>query len=855
MKVGGYMILFVLLLSVGAVSALWLTAYIEQRKKEIKFEKMTLAQKKVNETAVLLELSVERDTEIDMYAIEQMWKYFSSISEVDGEEYSPHVSFEIVSQRDDLKQTDTIIFYLWVPRRFKDMFKSRLKAVYPSMVIEEVDKDFMPEIKDGVVRDNRVFAMTNMGLNRHYLYSLRRFDSIKEHDPLQTLISSLAKVENKEQCIVQILLKPITDEWKEEAKDYLKEFDLEGITPSSKMSKSDKLKHHISATLLAASTFVFDIFTKSSKEIIDKYNDLYAIDETVDKSKVENAEIQNIADKIDSVGYSVEIRVLVATPLGRRRAEDKLDEICSSFRELDGDNRIIRKPVSNALEFVKNFRDRWYPVGLDNDILSARELSTLCHYPNMSKTITLKTITTKIVETPPGLSTENLLGFGYRNGMKVPVGIDNEARFRHVWIGGQTGTGKSTIMENMIINDIHNNQGLLFIDPHGESAIHAIEWCSTARKDIYYLNVADTTNPPSINMFEIFSTDPEGREHEKAQVCESFIVIFKRVFGSASIGPNTEDILRNAAYAVLEHPDGASILDIYLMLTSDSYRKKIMPFLSDKPALKIYWEENFAMMVKDVRFQQQNLNAPLNKLRRFINDPILANMLCPKKSTINIKQAMDTGSVLLVNLSKGRLGELTANIIGSILVSQVQIATMMRSGVPEYKLTPFFLYIDEFENFIGGEGGGKAFESILSEARKYRLGLIIANQYMAQLEAGGGGEVKAAIFGNCGTTGVYRVGTQDAVELEREFYNDGKGFSKADLVSTEKYTMAIRLMNNGRKSDPFTLFVNPPPKPHETANPKEIARYSREMLSLPKKVAELEIIQTMRKYSDMNSSE
>lgn len=847
------MFLFLMLVVVGGVSILWLIAFIQQRQKEIEFEKKEEAQRKVNQTGVLLELSVERDTEIDLYAIEQMWKYFSSISELDNDIYQPHVSFEIVSHRDDLKQTDSIVFYLWVPRRFKEMFKSRLKSIYPSMIVEEISTDYIPEVINDKVSDNRVFSMTNMGLNRHYVYSLRRFDSIKESDPLQTLISSLAKVENKEQCVVQILLKPITDEWKEEANDYLKEFDLEGITPSSKLSTTDKAKHYAKAFILSLSTFIFDIFTKNSKDIADKHSKLYELDETVDKSKVENAEIQNIAEKIDSVGYSVEIRVFVATPLGKQRAEDKLDEICSSFRELDGDNRIVRKPVENPIQFMKYLKDRWYPVEVDNDILSARELSTLCHYPNMSKTITLKTITTKIVETPPGLSTENLLGFGYRNGMKVPVGIDNESRFRHVWIGGQTGTGKSTIMENMIVNDIHNNQGLLFIDPHGESAIHVIEWCSTARKDIYYLNVADITNPPSINMFEIFSTEPEAREMEKAQVCESFIVIFKRVFGSASIGPNTEDILRNAAYAVLEHPDGASILDIYLMLTSESYRKKIIPFLSEKPALKIYWENNFAMMVKDVRFQQQNLNAPLNKLRRFINDPILANMLCPKKSTINIKQAMDTGSVLLVNLSKGRLGELTANIIGSILVSQVQIATMMRSGLPEYKLTPFFLYIDEFENFIGGEGGGKAFESILSEARKYKLGLIIANQYMAQLEAGGGGEVKAAIFGNCGTTGVYRVGTQDSLELEKEFYNNGKGFSSSDLVSTEKFTMAIRLMNNGRKSDPFTLFVNPPPKPHETANPKEIARYSREMLSLPKKVAEIEIIQTMKKYEEGTS--
>ena len=846
------MLLFLLLGTSAVVGAAYAFGVWEQKKAEERQIQLTKSQEIINQTAVLLELSVERDTEIDLAAIEQMWTYFSSIADVDDDTLQPHISFELVAERDDYLKKDAIVFYLWVPKRFENMFRARLKALYPSMVIEVAKKDFMPEVEHGIIKDNRIMAMANLGLGRHYVYSLKQYSSIKESDPMQTLISSIAKVENKEKCIVQILLKPINDDWKEEAKEYLKDFDLEGITPNSKLTFGERCAYYAKNGFFLLSTLLFDLLTKDSKSIVKKHKDALALDETVDKSRIENIEISNITEKINSVGYSVEIRVLVATPLGRQRAEDKLDEICSSFRELDGDNKLIRKPVDNVVEFIKNTSKRWYPVGLDNDILSAKEISVLCHYPNMSKTITLKKITTKIVECPPGLSTENLLGYGYRNGLKVPVGLDFESRFRHMWIGGQTGTGKSTIMESMIINDIHNGAGLLLIDPHGESALKVIQTCSAERKDIYYLNVADILYPPSINMFEIFSSDPYAREHEKNQICESFIVIFQRVFGSGAIGPNTEDILRNAAYAVLEKPDGASLLDIYLMLTSESYRKKLIPFLDNKPTLKKYWTENFAMMVKDVRFQQQNLNAPLNKLRRFINDPTLANILCPKKSTINIKQAMDTSAVLLVNLSKGLLGELTASIIGSILVSQVQISTMMRSGLPEHKKTPFFMYIDEFQNFIGGEGGGEAFASILSEARKYRLGLIIANQYMSQLEAGGGG-VKNAIFGNCGTTGVYRVGTKDAQELEMEFYNDGKGFNKADLVSTEKYTMAIRLMNEGRKSDPFTLFVNPPHDPHPKANPEEIIRYSRETLTIHKKLAEREIISLMNQFDDTTS--
>ena len=696
------MLLLLLLVIFLIIGAAYTVGLLQQKKAEENEIKQIESQKTISQTAVLLELSIERDTEIDLKAIEQMWTYFSSIAEIDDETYQPHISFELVSERDDYLKKDAIIFYLWVPKRFENMFRARLKSVYPSMVIEEAKKDFMPTVEHGMIKDNRVMAMTNLGLSRHYVYSLKQFDSIKDSDPMQTLISSVAKVENKEKCIVQVLLKPINDDWKEEAKDYLKDFDLEGITPNSKLSGKEKFKIYAKNGFFALATLLFDLFTKDSKSIVEKHNKVFDMDETVDKSKIENLEISHITEKISSVGYSVEIRVLVATPLGRQRAEDKLDEICSSFRELDGDNKLIRKPVENVVDFIKNTANRWYPIGLDNDILSAKELSVLCHFPNMSKTITLQKITTKIVECPPGLSTENLLGFSYRNGLKVPVGLDFESRFRHMWIGGQTGTGKSTIMENMIINDIHNGAGLLLIDPHGESTINIIDRCSTERKDIYCLNVADILYPPSINMFEVFSSDPYAREHEKNQICENFIVIFQRVFGSGAIGPNTEDILRNAAYAVLEKPDGASLLDVYLMLTSDSYRKKLIPFLDNKPTLKSYWEVNFAQMVSDVRFQQQNLNAPLNKLRRFINDPTLANILCPKKSTVNIKQAMDTSAVLLINLSKGLLGELTASIIGSILVSQVQISTMMRSGLPDHKKTPFFMYIDEFENFIGG---------------------------------------------------------------------------------------------------------------------------------------------------------
>lgn len=823
--------------------------FYKKKKEELETENRKIMEKNqqsIINTGVLLEINIEKDSEVDIAAISQVWTYFNSIADVDNELFHPYLSLEIKALRDDYLKKDEVVFYIWIPRRFKNMIMSRFKTVYPGMVIKESKEDFM--IKAG---DKRSLAMANLGLEKNYIYSIKNFDSIKDSDPLSTIVSTMSKLENKETCIMQVLLKPVNDSWKEEARDYLKDYEIDGILPSTSMTIVEKIKFYLITALKALLLIPIHLIMMKPSDIVEKHKDMFQIDDIVDKGKVENEEIKNIAEKVMDVGYSVDIKVIVATPYFQKRAENKLNEICSSFRELDGDNKIIRKPIEERKYFLLNMSKRWYPLGIDNDILSTKEISAFCHFPNANHFVTLKHISTKIVECPPGLSTENLLGYGMRNGLKVPVGIDTEARFRHMWIAGQTGTGKSTIMENMIVNDIHNGAGLMLIDPHGETALHIAERCATIRKDIYYLDLSDIMNPPTINLFQIFNTDYNLREQEKTQIVENFIVIFKRVFGSASIGPNSEDILRNSAYAVIENPNGASMLDVYLMLTSSKYRKKVLQFLDDKAALKSFWEETFAKMEKDVRYQQQNLNAPLNKLRRFINDPNIANMVCPKHSTINVKQIMDTGAVLLINLSKGRLGELTSNVIGSMLVSQVQISAMMRSGLPEHKMTPFFLYIDEFENFIGGEGGAKAFESMLSECRKYKLGLIMANQYMSQLESGsGGGSIKSAIFGNCGTTGVYRVGNEDAKELEEEFGNNGKGFTRQDLVSTDKFTMCIRLMNDSKKSDPFTLFVNPPHTPHSTSNPDEIKRYSKELLTMTRQDAQKEIMHNMIEYEE-----
>lgn len=408
----------------------------------------------------------------------------------------------------------------------------------------------------------------------------------------------------------------------------------------------------------------------------------------------------------------------------------------------------------------------------------------------------------------------------YRNEFKK-FGIKADDRRRHMYLIGKTGMGKSTILENMIIDDIRAGRGVAVVDPHGDLAEKIIEYIPTERiKDVIYLNPADINYPIAFNVVE--QVDP----HLQHLVASGLIGVFKKLWAD-SWGPRLEYILRNAILAILDYP-GSTLMGVVRMLSDKTYRKKVVASVKD-PMVKSFWEKEFAGYAD--KFASEAVSPIQNKVGQFLSSSLMRNIIGQVKSSIDVRNIMDEGKILIMNLSKGRIGEDNSALLGAMMITKIQLAAMSRVDISENERKDFYLYIDEFQNF-----STDSFANILSEARKYRLNLIMAHQYIEQL----GEVVKAAVFGNVGTLIVFRIGANDAEELVKEFTPT---FTEEDLVNLPKYEMYLRLMIDGITSNPFSAKGLPPLRSDErTGNTEKIIEFSRENYSSPRALVEERIM-------------
>ncbi|MFA5076669.1 MAG: type IV secretion system DNA-binding domain-containing protein [Patescibacteria group bacterium] len=400
-------------------------------------------------------------------------------------------------------------------------------------------------------------------------------------------------------------------------------------------------------------------------------------------------------------------------------------------------------------------------------------------------------------------------------------GIRLDDRRRHMYIVGKTGMGKTTMLENMIIQDIRNGHGLAFVDPHGDSSEKILKFVPPERiNDVIYFNPADVEHPIAFNILE--TVDPNLRH----MVCSGLIGIFKKIWAD-SWGPRLEYLLRNAILALLEYP-GSTLLGVMRLLVDKAYRKRVLSKVED-PVVKSFWVDEYARYPD--KFAQEAIAPIQNKIGQFLSNFLIRNVVGQVKSSFDIRQVMDEGKILILNLSKGRIGEDTAQLLGAMMISKIQIAAMTRVDMPEENRKDFFLYVDEFQNFAT-----ESFANILSEARKYRLDLVMAHQYITQLSD----EVKAAVFGNVGTMIIFRVGAADASELVVEFT---PRFTEEDLVNLTKFEIYLKLMIDGVSSEPFSARTLPPLFTLEEAGVAEkIIKVSRERYSRDRAIIEDKII-------------
>jgi len=403
----------------------------------------------------------------------------------------------------------------------------------------------------------------------------------------------------------------------------------------------------------------------------------------------------------------------------------------------------------------------------------------------------------------------------FRN-QRRQFGIKTDDRRKHLYIIGKTGMGKTTLLENMAIQDIQNGHGIAIVDPHGEFAQKMLDYVPSDRiNDVIYFNPADLDYPIAFNVIE--QVDPEFRH----LVASGLVGVFKKIWAE-TWGPRLEYVLRNSILALLEYP-GSTLLGIMRMLVDKEYRKKVIDKIQD-PVVKSFWVEEFAKYPD--RFMAEAVAPIQNKVGQFLTSPLIRNIVGQTKSAVDVREVMDKKKILIVNLSKGMIGEDNSALLGAMLITRLQLAAMSRVNIPESERKDFYLYVDEFQNFAT-----EAFANILSEARKYRLNLTLAHQYITQMVD----EVRDAVFGNVGTLVSFRVGAYDAEYLEKEFIPE---FVVQDLVNLDFAQIYLKLMIDGVASRPFSA-ITLPPLPQKTESAKEkIIKISRERYATDRKEVE-----------------
>ncbi|MBU1122961.1 type IV secretory system conjugative DNA transfer family protein, partial [Patescibacteria group bacterium] len=586
-------------------------------------------------------------------------------------------------------------------------------------------------------------------------------------------------------------------------------------------------------------------FSKYFSSPISLTGDLGAVSYSSDDEEIENASarthdretsITAAADKVNRLLFLCNVRVSVIAPKeSEYEAQIKLDEMTGSFRQFS-------LPDCNAFETGKTKKSEELEFGfkISPYILSVEEIATLWHMPSyLVQTPNIDWVISKKLEPPinlPLVSDEGttVLGEAVFRGQRTKFGIRTDDRRRHIYCIGKTGMGKSTILENMIFSDIHDGRGVGVIDPHGDLIEDIINFIPKSRSnDVIIFDPSDKDYPLSFNMLEC--KDPDQR----AIICSGIMGVFVKLWPDVW-SERMKHILRNTLLALIEY-QGSSMLGIMRLFADDEYRAKVVAKVTD-PLVKSFWEDEYAVWSE--KYRTEAISAIQNKVGQLLTTPVMRNIVGQVKSTLDIRHAMDSGKIVLVNLSKGKLGEDVSAFLGSMLVTKFQIDAMGRADIPEAQRKDFFLYVDEFQNFAT-----ESFATILSEARKYRLSLTMANQYVAQLLIDDKNTaLKDAVFGNVGTLISFQVGSDDAEDISLQFE---EAVTPKDILSLPKYHAYVRLMIDGVNTKPFSVSTLPPPDFKQDKGRSEILRnLSRERYAKDRKGVEEKIFKWAAESSE-----
>jgi len=681
-------------------------------------------------------------------------------------------SFEIVAI------DGQVFFYVVIPYSQKVTFQKTLTSFYPDALVEEVEEYNL--FKPGNQTTGRYLK-----LGKSYAHPIKTYLHTNT-EPMNAILNAMSKLSPSETAALQMVIRSREDGWQDKCKQAASDL-MENKSSGSILSWINPL------TWIRT---IFRIFAVGTDENLDNAQSQNRTTPEVDEY------VKAIGEKSSHAGWETVIR-LVGTGKTKHQATEIVDVLTSAFGQFSS-------PIGNGFRSVLYFslrrlltnfiyRSLWRHLTVwlkfEKMILSSDEVATIWHVPTALYNNVPNVAWQRFAIAPPPDNLPEggdiLLGYNIHRGVRQEVPMQLDDRFRHLYLIGQTGTGKSVFLESLIKQDIRNGKGVCLVDPHGDLVESALGWVPRERADdVIVFDPADTERPIGVNMLE--AENPEEADFIALEAMNMMI----GMFGNEIFGPRIQDYFRNGCLTLMEDPQGGALTDIVRLFTDDAWQQEKVKHVKN-PIVKGFWVNQMANTGQ--REKQEMIPYFAAKFGCFITNSLMRNIIGQTKSAFKIDDVMDNNKILLVKLAKGLVGDINANLLGMIFVNKIQVAAMKRQRIADKSArVPFFLYVDEFQNFITD-----SFESILSEARKYKLGLVIAHQYIDQLIKDGKDEkIKNAVFGNVGTMMNLKIGAKDAEYMAKEM---GPVFTETDLINLEGFNACVKLNLNNQITRPFSM--------------------------------------------------
>ncbi len=714
--------------------------------------------------------------------------YAGMLSITDDKENPAWFSVEIANSNG----SNEFIFYVSVPTAREDLFEKQIMAVFPGSHVHEHKDDYNIFNSDGAC------AVSYAALSKHPLYPLKSYEDF-DIDPLNAILNGFSKIDRMgEGAAIQMIVGKRQDGYAKECTKV-----LEKVRNGKKIGEAlEEVGRSAISNIGRGMTDFFKGQKAMEKEKEAEVKRAQAVDQAI---------IDQFTRKLKSPFISVNLRIATSAAT-EAEAQSVLNDLESSFNQMENGygNRIEWKKVGTGhhifggknsgrlQEVLEQFSLRTFDED-EQVILNLEELTTCMHFPASNihpAAPQLKQSASGTAPAPLGVpESGTLLGVNENRGVKTNIFIAPEDRMRHLYVIGQTGTGKTTLLKNMIIQDIRAGNGVCFIDPHGSDVVDILASIPSERfKDLVYFDPASVDRPMALNMLEYDQNFPE----QKTFVVNEMFSIFQKLYGAIpeSMGPIFEQYFRNATGLVIEDPEsGCTLLDVSRVMSNKVFRDLKISRCKN-PIIVQFWREIAEKAGGEVSLANV-VPYITSKFDVFLANEIMRPIIAQEKSSFSMRDIMDNKKILLVNLSKGRLGDINSHLIGLILVGKILMAALSRVDSFGKNMPDFYLYLDEFQNITTD-----SIATILSEARKYRLALTLAHQFIGQLDD----KIKNAVFGNVGSMAAYRLGTEDAELMEKQF---APTFTAKDIVNQNNFCAYIRLLANGKPLKPFNIQAMP----------------------------------------------